>query len=129
MQMPRSEVAHVPPSIVASIGLLLIGAYVSILLILADRTSFDVWGAVLVAPALVAASVPALRRQAARETDPRMFRHPADRARREARRRRDRRYYVAFSVYGGMADADAIPHCRRQPGGAVPPPGLHVPST
>ena len=46
----------------------------AVLLILVDRTSFDVWGAVLIAPALVAASVPALRRQAAREADPALFR-------------------------------------------------------
>jgi hypothetical protein len=104
MQTPRAEVAHVPPSIVVSLGLVLIAAYVSVLLILVDRTSFDVWGAVLVAPALVAVSVPALRRQAAREADPALLRllvfalvvKIAGGA---------VRYYVAFSVYGGQADA------------------------
>ncbi len=72
----------------------------AVLLILMDRTSFDVWGAVLVAPALLAASVPALRRQAAREADPTLFRlllfalvvKLAGAV---------VRYYVAFSVYGG----------------------------
>jgi len=104
MASRRTDVAYVPPSLVASLGLLLIAAYVAVLLILVDRTSFDVWGAVLIAPALVAASVPALRRQAAREADPALFRlllfalvvKLAGGA---------IRYYVAFSVYGGQADA------------------------
>ena len=100
----RTDVAYVPPSVVASLGLVAIAAYVAVLLVLVDRTSFDVWGAVLIAPALLAASVPALRRQAAREADPALFRlllfalvvKLAGAV---------IRYYVAFSVYGGSADA------------------------
>jgi hypothetical protein len=104
MDVRRTDVSHVPLSVVASLGLVAIAAYVSVLLILMDRTSFDVWGALLVAPVLVAVSTPALRRQAARDDDPTLFRlllyalvfKFAGAA---------VRYYVAFTVYGGNADA------------------------
>jgi hypothetical protein len=104
MQASRRVVGYVPPSLIAVVGLVLIAGYVSVLLVAIDRTSFDVWGAVLIAPVLVAASIPALRRQAAREADPALFRllllalivKLAGGA---------VRYYVAFSVYGGQADA------------------------
>lgn len=104
MQARRTSEAPAPPAIVAAIGLILIGTYVSVALLLIDRTPFDVWGAVLLAPVLIAVSIPALRRQAAREVDPRMFRimliallvKLAGAA---------VRYYVAFTVYGGAADA------------------------
>ena len=47
----------VPPSRWCS-GWPLIAAYVSVVLVLVDRTSFDVWGAVLLAPILIGVSVP-----------------------------------------------------------------------
>ncbi len=104
MQMRRTYEAPASPSAVVVIGLALIGAYVSALLILVDRTSFDVWGAVLLMPILVALTVPALWRQAIREADPGTFRLlllalVVKLAGAVAR------YYVAFSVYGGAADA------------------------
>lgn len=104
MQVRRTYESPAPTAVIAVIGLILIAAYVSVTLLMIDRTSFDVWGAVLLAPVLIAVSIPALRRQAAREADPRMFRillialvvKLAGAA---------ARYYVAFSVYGGNADA------------------------
>ena len=86
------------------VGLVAIAAYVSIMLILIDTTSFDVWGAVLLVPILIGLSVPVLRRQAIRESDPGTFRLLflaliVKLAGAVAR------YYVAFSVYGGAADA------------------------
>jgi hypothetical protein len=104
MQARSTVEAPPPPAFVAVVGLILIGAYVSTALIMIDRTSFDVWGAVLLAPVLIAVSIPALRRQAAREADPRMFRTLllaliVKLAGAVAR------HYVAFSVYGGAADA------------------------
>ena len=87
-----------------------------------DRTSFDVWGGVLLAPVLIVLSVPALRRQAAREADPGMFRLLlvaliVKLAGSVAR------YYVAFSVYGGAADA-ARYHSAGLPRRPVPSPRL-----
>jgi len=104
MQARRTSEAPAPPALIATIGLILIGAYVSLALIMIDRTSFDVWGAVVLAPVLVAVSIPALRRQAARETDPRMFRILVI-ALIVKLAGAVARYYVAFSVYGGTADA------------------------
>ena len=78
----------------------------------------------LLAPVLIAVSVPALRRQAAREADPRMFRILlialiVKLAGAVAR------YYVAFSVYGGVADAARYHAAGAALAGALPPPGLH----
>lgn len=104
MQVRPAAAPSAPVRAVMVLGLTLIAAYVSGALILIDRTSFDVWGAVLLAPVLFSLTVPALRRQAAREADPALFRlllfalvvKLAGAA---------VRYYVAFSVYGGNADA------------------------
>jgi hypothetical protein len=92
------------PRVAVVLGLVITGAYVSGLVILMDTTSFDVWGAVVLAPVLIALSVPVLRRQATREGDRGTFRllllavvvKLAGGA---------VRYYVAFTVYGGAADA------------------------
>jgi hypothetical protein len=82
-------------------------------LLLFGQTTYDVWGGVLVAPLLVAISVPALRRQAARENDPTVFavltiglilKLGGAVA----------RYFVAFSVYGGVADAGVYDKWGRQ---------------
>lgn len=84
--------------------LALVAGGVAWLLILMERSTYDSWGALLVAPVLVVVSLPALRRQAAREDDPRVFtvlvwalllKLAASLA----------RFYVAFGVYGGVADA------------------------
>ena len=104
MRARRTLEASAPPALVASIGLVLIGAYVSVTLITIDRTSFDVWGAMLLAPVLLVLSVPLLRRQATREDDPALFRLLLF-ALALKLIGSVIRYYVAFSVYGGGADA------------------------
>ena len=104
MQARRTSEAPAPPALVAAIGFVLIAAYVSVALLLIDRTSFDVWGAFLLIPVLIALSIPALRRQAARETDPRMFRIMLI-ALLVKLAGAVVRYYVVFTVYGGGADA------------------------
>jgi hypothetical protein len=104
MQASRTLEAPASRAVVATIGLILIGAYVSIAMLLMDRTSFDVWGAFLLTPVLIGLSIPALRRHASREVDPGMFGimlvalllKLAGAA---------IRYFVAFTVYGGVADA------------------------
>ena len=82
---------------------MLVAATCAGLLILMDRTSYDTWGAVFVAPVLLAVSIPALRHEAEREGDPHLFtvlvsalvlKLGASLV----------RYFVAFGVYG-VADA------------------------
>ena len=51
----------------------MIGLYVTAILTLMSTSTYDTWGGVLIAPILVVATIPALRRQAAREGDPRLF--------------------------------------------------------
>jgi hypothetical protein len=86
------------------VWLVLVAGLAAWFLVLMDRSTYDTWGAVLVAPVLILVSLPALRHQAAREDDPRVFtilvwalllKLGASLA----------RYYVAFGVYGGVADA------------------------
>ncbi len=89
---------------IAVLGLATTAAYVSFLLILMDRSGFDVWGAVVVAPVLVALSIHALRRQAVREADPRTF-GVLLLALLVKLGGGALRYHVAFSIYGGVADA------------------------
>lgn len=104
MEARRTFEAPARSATVATIGLILIGTYVSVALLLMDRTSFDIWGAFLLTPVLIALSIPALRRQSAREEDRRIHRimltalfvKLAGAA---------VRYHVAFTVYGGAADA------------------------
>jgi hypothetical protein len=50
-----------------------IGLYVTAILTLMSTSTYDTWGGLLIAPLLVLATIPALRRQAAREADPRLF--------------------------------------------------------
>ena len=69
-----------------------------------DRADYSVWMALLLAPLLVFVTVPALRRQATREREARLFRlltwalvlKLAGAL---------LRFYVAFGLYGGAADA------------------------
>jgi hypothetical protein len=104
MATPRTYASSFAPTVAVVLGLAITGAYVSVLLILMDTTPFDVWGAAVLAPVLIALSVPVLRRQATREADPGIFRLlllavVVKLAGSVAR------YYVAFTVYGGAADA------------------------
>jgi hypothetical protein len=104
MQARRRSESPAPPAVIAIIGLTLIGAFVTVTVLMIDRTSFDVWGAFLLAPVLIAVSIPALRRQAAREVDPRMFRIMVI-ALLVKLAGAVVRYYVVFTVYGGGADS------------------------
>lgn len=87
-------------------GLLLVAVYVGALFRSAATTPYDIWGAFLVAPLLVAATVPLARRMARAEGDPRIARLVllALVAKLAASLVR---YTVAFDVYGGVADASA----------------------
>lgn len=69
-----------------------------------QNSSYDVWGAVALAPVLVALTVPLARRVARREADSRMARIVAA-ALILKLAGSVARYAVAFSVYGGVADA------------------------
>jgi hypothetical protein len=91
-------------TVVTVAGLTAIAGYVAILMVLMDRERFDLWGGWLLAPVLIGLSVPVLLRQARQEADPAVFRllmagllvkFAGSLV----------RYYVAFSVYGGAADA------------------------
>jgi hypothetical protein len=75
------------------------------LLLLLGIGSYDVWGGVVVVPILVAASLPALRRQARRDEDPTLLTLLTS-ALALKLVGAAARYFVAFSVYGGVADAN-----------------------
>jgi hypothetical protein len=53
--------------------LIVIALYVITIMTLMSTSTYDTWGGVLIAPVLIIATLPALRRQAAREGDPRVF--------------------------------------------------------
>lgn len=87
-----------------AVGLIFVAGYCVLLTYLMSRSTFDAWGALLVAPVLVMAAVPLLYRQAIREGDLGLFallvwalvlRLAASMV----------GYYIAFGVYGGVADA------------------------
>ena len=58
---------------ILGIGLGIVALYVAALAVLGSRNTYDVWGALLVAPVLVALALPVLARQARRENDPNLF--------------------------------------------------------
>jgi hypothetical protein len=102
MQGTRSD--RPAQGLVAGLGVLGVAVIAAAVLLLLGETSYDVWGGVIVAPILVAVAVPALRRQAVREGSERIFaillgalvlKLAAALV----------RHFVAFSVYGGVADA------------------------
>jgi hypothetical protein len=86
------------------VGLALTGAYVLGVLVLASRTSYDTWGAALIAPLLYLVTLPALAKQAERENDRRLF-WVLSLALALKLLAVLIRYYVAFELYGGRADA------------------------
>jgi hypothetical protein len=51
----------------------LVGVYVVAVLTMMDRTTYDLWGGLTLAPVLILLSIPALRRQALREGDTGVF--------------------------------------------------------
>jgi hypothetical protein len=62
------------PSVFLVAGLVGTAIAASAILLVMQHTSYDAWAALFVGPALVLASLPAFRRQAARQQDPRLFR-------------------------------------------------------
>jgi hypothetical protein len=92
------------PRGLALLSLLVVGAYAFYLMWAMAYTDYNTWGALLVAPVLIAISAPLITRAAAREHDPRLARLiifalvlklAASLV----------RYAVAFSLYDGNADA------------------------
>jgi hypothetical protein len=57
----------------ALVGFALTAVYVAFAFLTIDRTTYDLWGAVLIGPALIAISVPILAREAKRLQDPRLL--------------------------------------------------------
>ena len=53
----------------AVIGVVVVGCYVGLLSWLMEHSSYDVWGAMIVGPALVIISIPLLRRACRTESD------------------------------------------------------------
>ena len=73
MSQQAIKVPPLSPRVIVGLGLTLVAAYVVVLLVLMETTTYDYWGAPLVLPVLLAVTVPALRAQARREADPRVF--------------------------------------------------------
>ena len=93
------------PVVVVVTGLMLIAAYVAVLFAMMNRgVSYDVWAAIIVAPILIGCTLPALRAQAIREGDATLFRLLVV-ALALKLVGAVVRFYVAFAVYGGAADA------------------------
>jgi hypothetical protein len=69
----RSEAVGVSPKVLIGAGLVVVAAYVILLVRLMETSTYDTWGALIVGPALVAVTFPALARQARREGDPRVL--------------------------------------------------------
>jgi hypothetical protein len=89
----------------AAVGIVLIASYVVALLLLMDFATYDAWGALLVAPVLIAITLPILAREARREQSRSLFRL-LSLALFVKLGGALARYYVAFSVYA-RADAQA----------------------
>jgi hypothetical protein len=82
----------------------LLGSYIALLAWAWQNTSYDIWGAIVIAPLLVAITVPIVRRVAAAEGDPTMARLLIGALVLKLAMSLVR-YAVAFEVYGGSADA------------------------
>src|SRR5215212_3285137 len=96
--------AEASPGANIGLGAFVFAVFAAVVLLLLGVRSWDVWGGVLVAPILVVLSTPALRREAGREGSSRtmtllgaalLLKLGGGVA----------RYFVAFTVYGGVADA------------------------
>jgi hypothetical protein len=89
---------------VLTVGLAITVAYVGGSLLVMSRTTYDTWGAMIIAPVLYVLTLPALAKQAEREDDRRLF-WLLTLALTVKLAATLIRYYVAFDVYGGRADA------------------------
>jgi hypothetical protein len=104
MQTRVARTESLAPTPLVAAGLVLTGLYASFLMVLMSRTPFDVWGAAVLAPVLIAVSLPVLRRQAIREDDPATFRLLVL-AMVVKLGGAVALYYVSYTFYGGVADA------------------------
>jgi hypothetical protein len=86
------------------VGLAFVAVFMAGLLILMVESDYDIWGAMFVAPVLILLSLPALARQARREGDRWLFALLVV-ALLLKLAGAVARHYVAFDVYGGVADA------------------------
>jgi hypothetical protein len=99
------RVSYVPRTVgTTAAGLICIGGYAAILMALMAHGSYDTWSAAIIAPLLLLASLPALRHAAKREDDGRVLVLLAAALTIKLVGSLVR-YYVAFDVYGGVADA------------------------
>jgi hypothetical protein len=92
--------------LLVGVGLAFIAFFMAVLLILMAGSDYDIWGAMFVAPVLIAVSLPALARQARREGDRWLFVFLVV-ALLMKLGGAVARHYVAFDVYGGVADANS----------------------
>lgn len=92
------------PVALAALGTVFAAICGAALLVLTGVSSYDTWGAVFVAPVLVLVSLPVLARQAEREGDRRLLTLLIA-ALLLKLAGAVARHFVAFSVYGGVADA------------------------
>jgi hypothetical protein len=100
----RPRVLSDAPRFNAVVGFLVASAYLVLLALAMRRLSFDVWGAMVIAPVLAGISIPLLLRASRREADPWMgkllvWAFVAKMAGTLVR------YAVTFEVYAGRADA------------------------
>lgn len=100
----QTHQAVMPRSVVVTVGLGLTGLYVLVFVLLMNRTDYDTWGAMAIAPILLVLTLPMLAKQAERENDRRLF-WVLCAALAVKLLATLIRYYVVFDVYGGRADA------------------------
>jgi hypothetical protein len=112
------EPTRVHSGAILIVALLLVVVFIAGLFVLMGTTTFDTWGAMLIVPVLLLVSMPILVRQANREGDRRVlwllviafFLKMAGSV---------VRYYVAFDVYGGVADASLYDEVGRKVAGNI----------
>ncbi len=102
--MQARSTAPIGRGTVLAVGLAITVAYVGGSLLVMSRTTYDTWGAMIIAPLLYVLTLPALAKQAERENDRRLF-WLLTLALTVKLGATLIRYYVAFDVYGGRADA------------------------
>lgn len=102
--MQRVERIYADPKFAGVIGVAAIGVFVALLFLSMAFSSYDLWGAFLVGPILFLVTLPLIAYQARMENDRKVFwfltmalllKFAGGIA----------RHYVAFDVYGGVADA------------------------
>jgi hypothetical protein len=102
-----------PTEVVLAVGLVVIAGYVAALAWLMEHSTYDTWGALVIAPILVIITLPLLAR-AARVTDQPWLFAWGSVALGAKLVGAYVRYLVAFQVYGGAADAAQYNHIGAQ---------------